>query len=584
MNNEKTLKTALSLLFGGSVFISFAFFYQFHLHYQEQFQLFLFTSEEFYNKITIAGGISTYLGRFFTQFYYYPIAGAIIITIFLMLLQRLTLIACRLTCNNHSYSPLSYLPSILALMLLCDEDYLFSGLIVFVLLATMIVLFLKTNKNKYQTVLIPLYLLAAYWFTGGFFVLLAAFIIVFMMIKKRGKRLLWLIPAILTLSFAMPLLQKHIQTQLPLKQAIMGVDIFRTPLNYHFRFWTPGILIIIIPFLLHTKPVQKINMGTKLYIQSAVIIVFAILLTAHFADFQSEEIMAYEYYARTGQWQKITEKADRKTPSTPITIAMLNLALGKQNLLGEKMFYYYQNGNKCLFTRYERNFRTPLITNEIYYHLGLVNIARRQVFDAMELIPNNNKSTRAIKRLTEISLINGNYSLADKYLKILGKTLFYKKWAKNTYKYLYNDSLVEKHPEWGQIRKNLIKKDFLISKQEHSRMLNGLLQSNETNRLAFEYLLSFYLLSKDLGNFEKNYTLRKSFYPQGGIPKSYEEALALYWQLTNKTPQKEIPYEINKQVTQRLLNFSNLLNSGKANKEKIMSYSDTYWHYLKFAN
>ena len=60
----------------------------------------------------------------------------------------------------------------------------------------------------------------------------------------------------------------------------------------------------------------------------------------------------------------------------------------------------------------------------------MINDAQRFAFEAMEAIPNFRKSGRCLKRLAETNLINGQYEVAAKYLRILSKTLFYKDWAK----------------------------------------------------------------------------------------------------------------------------------------------------------
>lgn len=46
-------------------------------------------------------------------------------------------------------------------------------------------------------------------------------------------------------------------------------------------------------------------------------------------------------------------------------------------------------------------------------------------------IPNFNKSGRCFKRLAETNLINGQYEVAAKYLRLLRKTIFYRDWAED---------------------------------------------------------------------------------------------------------------------------------------------------------
>lgn len=64
--------------------------YSFHLSYQEQFQLFMFTSDYWINKCMYPGGICEYISEFLTQFYYSQWLGSVIIVGLLVLIQWLT--------------------------------------------------------------------------------------------------------------------------------------------------------------------------------------------------------------------------------------------------------------------------------------------------------------------------------------------------------------------------------------------------------------------------------------------------------------------------------------------------------------
>lgn len=83
--------------------------------------------------------------------------------------------------------------------------------------------------------------------------------------------------------------------------------------------------------------------------------------------------------------------AEKEIPSTPLEVVSLNLALGKTGQLGERMFQFYQNGTGGLLPDFVRDFNVPLMVNEVYYHLGMINTAQRFTFEAMEAIPSYQK-------------------------------------------------------------------------------------------------------------------------------------------------------------------------------------------------
>ena len=89
---------------------------------------------------------------------------------------------------------------------------------------------------------------------------------------------------------------------------------------------------------------------------------------------------------------------------------------------------------------------SAFIASDIAYQVYWPNIAQRTAFDAMEYIPNNNKSGRALKRLAEISIITQQYDVARKYLSILEETTFYRGWAKQMRTVVEHPDLIKRHP------------------------------------------------------------------------------------------------------------------------------------------
>jgi hypothetical protein len=159
--------------------------------------------------------------------------------------------------------------------------------------------------------------------------------------------------------------------------------------------------------------------------------------------------------------------------------------------------------------------------------------------------------------LAETNLINGQYEVAKKYLSILKQTLFYKKWAEETATYLYKEEQINAHPEWGKLRQFRPKKDFLFSEQEKDQVLGILYQNNTGNRMAYEYLLAYTLLKKDLQHFYEYYTVLENKKQHEALPKSYQEALAF------------IQGRVN-------------LKAGLSEEAFSKQYGRTYWNYLLF--
>ncbi len=129
----KIIRIICTLLFGVAVLLFFGLAYPHHLHYQEQYQLFLFDSSYVWDVVKLPGGIADLLGRFCTQFFLFAWVGAAIIAVLLSLVQLLTQ---QLACSSKPQTAvpsgrwlygLTFVPSFLLWLFLLDENALLGG-------------------------------------------------------------------------------------------------------------------------------------------------------------------------------------------------------------------------------------------------------------------------------------------------------------------------------------------------------------------------------------------------------------------------------------------------------------------------
>ena len=108
-----------------------------------------------------------------------------------------------------------------------------------------------------------------------------------------------------------------------------------------------------------------------------------------------------------------------------------------------------------------------------------------------------------------------------------------------------------------------------------------LLETNGHNRMAFEYLMAFYLLTRRLDEFAANLPRLRDFdYPD--LPRHYQEAILLYEMDTTKRADR-CGYEIDDDVLQEFADFSRdlrLCGGGEAAAGALMQrYGNTYFYY-----
>lgn len=576
----------ISWMLGLAVWGFFAVFYRHHLHYQEQMQLFLDTSDFLREQAALPGGLAGYLSSFLIQFFYNSTLGALLIALLLVALQWLVLDAAHYVTPKPGYELLTCLPSLGYVLLLCNEDFLLSGLIALLFALGAMAVYNRVEMFAVRTVFLLLLIPMFYWLVGFGSVVFPVLALSTEWLRREREevnKLLAVTGVSLLLSVAMPLIAKAVVLQYPLVDFLLAGRYARFAGLLHTHYLCVILSVVLVPVLFRWLPDEPDRKKRRLYTIGQFLFVSSFTfagLTA-MADWDKEEVMAYDYYSRMQKWEQIIARADRKAPQGPLTVATLNLALNRSGYMPDYMFTYFQNGPEGLLPSFQKDFIVPTMTGEIYYHLGLINTAQHFAFEAMETIPDFKKSIRAIKRLAETNLINGQYAVAAKYLRILQHTFTYKKWATETLGYLGDEDRINAHPEWGHLRKFRPREDFLFSESEKDQMTGILFQQEPTNHMAYEYLLAYTLLNKDLSHFLQYYGMGEGKLTYRVLPKSYQEALALIWS-TGGTRQ-EAPPQIEKEVIERLHAFQTL-QKNPGNAEAILKdqFGDTYWYYFYY--
>lgn len=585
MPTAKIINSSASILFCIAVFMYFWIVYPFHISYQEHYQMFLYNFSYMKETVSYPGGFAGYLSAFLTQFFIFPTAGALIVALLLGALQGLVWNAAKKLGASGLYYPLSFVPSLIYWSLMGDENYLPVGIVAPVLSLLCFYFYSRLNNDKCRLVsfliITPLLFLA----DGVSFLLFSVISAIFEYTKadKNYKKLLLCLAWTFICFLFIPLILRNTGLMYPKSLLYFGVPFYRFPLlGISYPVLVYLFSLLLVPVL--SAAVSARFSTRKSLLLSALYLIVAVSggwLIHDMTNKEKEEVMAYDYYTYNRNWKKVLEMAEKKSPDSPLTVACLNLALCKQGLMADRMFNFYQNGTEGLLPSYTKDFTAPLVASEIYYHIGFVNTAQRFTFEAMESIPDYNKSARAIKRLAETNIINGEYDVARKYLKILGNTLFYKDWAERALAAIEDESLIAQNEEWSYLRKYRTKKDFLFSEQELDMMLGFVFSQDETNRMAYEYLMAVCLLKKDLPSFVKYYPLGKKI-GYNHIPISYQEALVYAWGLSHKD-MKGIPYPISSAVISNVNAYGRTYTSVQ-NAEPLLrkQFSGTYWYYLHF--
>ena len=586
----KSWKPLLSLLFGVAVVIFWSVPYMSGLCFQEQYQMFLFDIGYFLERIVLPGGLADYISEFLVQFYYMPVLGGTIIALLLMSIQAISWGLMKQYGMKAVFPGylLSFVPSIVLWCAMGDQNLLLSFVVA---LSGALLMGWIHNRFHNRLVKVVFELVSTalvYWFLGPVVFLYAALMIgdTLMKGKQNGHILssLGYSACLLILTVAWILLTTQ-SLQYPLYRIFSGLNYYRypgtvSPLPLGVMIWT----VVVVFFGM----VPDGHAWIKKLQQSKVVMVLAYVLVivaswfgikASF-DEMTYDLIDYDFLVRTEQWDKIIEKAEKKPATTPLGVSCVNLALSQKGMLADRLFEFYQNGGEGLFPTFTRDMISPVSTAEIFFRLGMVNDAERYMFEAQEAIPNHRKSARLTRRIIECEIINGNYQVAAKLLRRLQKTLFYSNWANQMMALLGNEKAINRHPIYGKLRKYREKKqDFLFSDREMDQMLGLLFLNDNHNRMAYEYLMCYELLQRDLEKFVQYYPLGR-FVGYDHIPRSFQEILIGNWMKTHSDP-RTIPYSVDAQNVNNTLNFIQLYMQNPKNPQLSQQpYVSNAWHYV----
>ena len=470
------------------------------LSYQEQFQLFLWTTDFFTSSISVPGGFAKWLGEFFVQFYYIPWLGALLLAVLFSAFAKIA----------------GWLPAMLLFGLLIDPNVLL-GYVIAVLLAALAFRLNKLNGRKgllSDFAIIPV----LYWLTGSI-----AFLYVLLRIVKLGA---WWCLHIVCLLALVLLAYTFIFDQLPLEMVLTPTLFYLLALETHPLMWVIPFVALGEYLLSHLSIVNK-KKGTVLYTVYGV----CCLLTAWQGvklgyNKDNNELMIQDYLVRNECWDEVIERAERYQVQTAFSSVCVNLALSQKRQLADRMFDFYQNGEDALVMPYIRENTAMMFPSaEALWHLGMVNAALRYMFDVQEGLLMGQLSGRCTKRIAECMIVNGHYEVAAKHILKLKKSLFYRSWAKEAEELLGNEAKINTHPLYGKLRSLRFRQDLLFYYLGIDDMFGRLFMENNNNKMALDYYMGQLLLDSKIGPFRRALPMveREGGFEQ--IPKGYADAL-----------------------------------------------------------
>jgi len=529
--------------------------------------MFLFSREYFLQHIEQPGGLTAYTASFLTQFFYYPVMGTCIyLLIFLGLYRIFKLVLDKFSLFKNSFIA-AFIPCLLFLPASVQLQFdIADWLSVIFALAGFLVLTVLT-RNRHYYLLIPAAIPVFYVIAGGNVLLILILFVLYSYFKRQNDY--WKHILISIFSLFIPVALWYFFYFISFNDACIAQTIFRYHdahwLDIRVISWSSVVIIPMIGLLL-----KNVKAGSKWILSFNIgfgVFVMMMIVKLHKPD--SENIIKMGYDAGKNNWKNILA-VSKKSSISPINCFYTNLALQKTGEMAEKMFKYDQIGMPGLIIDMEDSFSCQA-KSELFYNLGLINIAQQYAFESMIGYTNfKEPNIRNLKRLLECAVVKQDNNLAVKYEKILEKTLFYKDYVKK-------QEVIYGFP-------SLIKTKDMLSR-DIPEILASVMEDNPGNQAVFEYLMACYMLEREYEKAKNCFDRYFYNFPYTKIPTHYAELLVLYKLLKQLDDRFYEQYPVSREIRERFDMMDVLVSSQMSKKiQKVLEdgFMDTYWFYVKF--
>ena len=259
-------------------------------------------------------------------------------------------------------------------------------------------------------------------------------------------------------------------------------------------------------------------------------------------------------------------------------------ALFETGRLPEEQFTWFDRpGPELLSTSNLEAYAGAAQLADTLLQLGCLNAAERLAFDSIEMEGENPSALRTLARL---HVVRGLTNAALVFLNRLQACPEHEAWALRFRAALSTGSLATTDPAILRIRANLLKGDQIAAGLTTERLLRLALESNPTNRMAFQFLVAHQLFERRLLHALRALATSPHT-PEDTLPRHYAEAVLLHRHLYPGIALDALVQRVPAKVTSDFQRFQAMLKRGAASPEQLRSearreFGNTYWHYYLF--
>jgi hypothetical protein len=571
--------------------------------------------------LELPGGAVVYAYGFLSQCYYYSWLGSLLIVLVALCLAALS----RQHYAYAGHSKSTVLPCFPAIMILLMYNHYDHPLAACLTSCTGLLfshVWERLPLHRRPTRLGGFCLMAAlsYWLagSGGVFVFSLMTTAYLLFLRRDCLSAVLTLPATAAIIWALAEYVFHISP----KQAFLILTPFSQDLTTNLNLISQVSVVMLYAFVpitvsliclwrmwlnrdrdLSTRPKKKRSrktgtvtwrppafLGTLKRVSMPVVPIAVLAVGLHFSyDKIHRQIVLMNYLASQKQWSEVLALG-RHLPKTIHSIYCnhdINRALYHTGRLGYDMLCFPQDPHALLLTHEaEESSMTQLKLCDTFIEMGNVDYAEKL---ASEFLVDKGRAGIVLEKLAWINILKEQELTAQVYLNALKQDLIYRRRADSLLSSLKhgfepNEALYI-HQIKSYRRSNSDGRLYIESIEE---MLTELLEHNPRNRMAFEYLMSCYLLAGQLERIVANVGRLNDLGYQD-VPILYEEAMLLYHASRNQRLNLT-KLNIKRETFERYKRFVTLGNSMQGpNRQVVLQQlirefgsSSSYFFYYKF--
>ena len=563
----------------------------------QQYNLFLSSSLFFKQMMVVPGGMLSYLGSFFTQFFYHPWIGALMLCGWWWLLMWLTKRAFSI---SNKWLVVTLIP--VAILLIANmtlgywiyvmklHGYFFSATIG----TTAGVALLWAFRKLPETLWIRIGYIASVVIAGyplmGVYALATALLMgiwTWRLTKKTTSNSILSVVSILVI-VAVPLVYyRYIYYQTNIHDIYTtALPIFTITETLH-AYYIPYYLLAFIFLLLTIVPMKSKEDSPSSPLPIKNIAIQGIMLVAliagvwHFwyKDDNFRHELRMQRCIEQADWNGVLEEGKKQEGEPTRAIVMMhNLALSRLGLQCEEM-YKFQKGSKKPDTPlpvYMYNTAGRLI----YYHYGVMNECHRM---CMEEGVEYGWNVELLQYMARTAIFCKETQVARKYLNLLRQTQYHGDWADHMESLIDNPDLLNSDMETGPITHMLCYPDIQSQGDSYvEKNLMTMLSQTDSNDPYFqEQAVLGAMWTRNTSDFWARFEQYLNLHFNRPVPRIFQEAAYLFGNMEQLSFTEELP--IDRQVKENFQGFMQLMQqcqgkpNGQMKKYLYQRYGTTYY-------